>query len=247
MENLKDFYNKIPNNKILNASSLIPYFVYFCELSKKTIKPIDITNCFNELRIKPYSNISQYLKQNSNKKNAKLLKIKDGYVLSLYAKSEIEKEINSEKEIIITKDLFDLSILEKIPNIPYYVVLIAKQMCGCYDCGLYTACLGMMRKLIETLIIEQFEKYGLDDEIKDANDDFYHLTILIDKYENSKKWNASVNLKKSFKKIKKFGDLSVHNRRFFAKKSDIDEIKEDMRISIQEIALTIDYSNMKIA
>lgn len=39
----------------------------------------------------------------------------------------------------------------------------------------------------------------------------------------------------------------MHNRRFFAKKSDIDEIKEDMRISIQEIALTIDYSNMKIA
>ena len=78
------------------------------------------------------------------------------------------------------------------------------------------------------------------------NSNFYHLSVLIEKYESSLNWNASVNLEKSFKNIKKYGDLSVHNRRFFAKKSDIDNLKSDMRIAIQEIILAIDYSNLQI-
>lgn len=78
------------------------------------------------------------------------------------------------------------------------------------------------------------------------NSNFYHLSVLIEKYESSLNWNASVNLKKSFKNIKKYGDLSVHNRRFFAKKFDIDNLKSDMRIAIQEIILAIDYSNLQI-
>ncbi len=78
------------------------------------------------------------------------------------------------------------------------------------------------------------------------NSNFYHLSVLIEKYESSLNWNASVNLKKSFKNIQKYGDLSVHNRRFFAKKSDIDNLKSDMRIAIQEIILAIDYSNLQI-
>lgn len=244
MQDIINFYNKIPGKEALNLSDLIPYFVYFCELSMCGVKPADITLCFNQLRINPYSNISQYLNQHCNKKNSMFLKTKDGYVLSLNAKKKIKNDIDAEKEIIVTKALFDISILENTTNVPYYVVLIAKEMCGCYDNGLYTACLGMMRKLIETLIIEQFEKYNLDGDIKDINGNFYHLTILIEKYESSIKWNASVNLKKSFKKIKKFGDLSVHNRRFFAKKSDIDDLKSDIRIAVQEIMLAIDYTNL---
>ena len=78
------------------------------------------------------------------------------------------------------------------------------------------------------------------------NSNFYHLSVLIEKYESSLNWNASVNLKKSFKNIKQYGHLSVHNRRFFAKKSDIDNLKSDMRIAIQEIILAIDYSNLQI-
>lgn len=246
MSDIKFFYNDIPNKETLSLSALIPYFVYYCETTMSEVKAINISSCFSELRIKPYSNISQYLKQNSDKKNSLFLKTKNGYVLSLNAKEKIKNEMDLEKEVIISKELFDLSIIEKIPNIPYYIIIIAKEMCGCYDCGLYTACLGMMRKLIETLIIEQFEKYNLDSEIKDNNGNFYHLSVLIEKYESSINWNASVNLKKSFKNIKKYGDLSVHNRRFFAKKSDIDNLKSDMRIAIQEIILAIDYSNLQI-
>lgn len=244
MLDINTFYNKIPNKENLKSSNLIPYFMYFCEFTKSEVKATDISFCYYELRIKPYSNISQYLRNNSNTRNPLFLNIGNGYVLSLNAKEKIKAELETETKIKVSTDLFDLSIIEKIPNVPYYILLIVKEMCGCYDSGLYTACLGMLRKLIETLIIEQFEKYNLDSEIKDKNGNFYHLTILIDKYETTSNWNPSINLKKSLKNIKKYGDLSVHNRRFFAKKSDIDGLKYDTRLAIQEMIMAIDYPNM---
>ena len=111
-----------------------------------------------------------------------------------------------------------------------------------YDCGHYNATLVLMRKLIETLIIECFERYGIDDQIKDANGVFYYLSDLIPKFISSQKWNSSRNIDESIKKVKKYGDLSAHNRRFLAKKSDIDSFKFELRQSIQEIILIIDYS-----
>ena len=100
-----------------------------------------------------------------------------------------------------------------------------------------------MRKLIETLNIETFERFGVDNLIKDANGDFFFLSNLILKYENSGKWNVSRNLHKNIEKVKKYGDLSAHNRRFQAKKSDIDDFKFELRQVIQEMVLTIDYPN----
>lgn len=138
--------------------------------------------------------------------------------------------------------MFDITLLD-IPNVPFYFKKIVEQMCACYDQKLYTACFAMIRKLIETLIIECFERYSIEEDIKDKNGEFFYLNILIDKYIVSKKWNASRNINNSFKQIKKYGDLSVHNRRFFATKTDIDNMKDEMRQSVQEIILTIDYPN----
>ena len=102
-----------------------------------------------------------------------------------------------------------------------------------------------MRKLIETLIIECFERHGIDNQIKDSNDIFYYLSDLIVKFISSKNWNVSRNLKSNIEKIKKYGDLSAHNRRFLAKKKDIDDMKIELRQVLQEIVLTIDYVNWK--
>ena len=114
-------------------------------------------------------------------------------------------------------------------------------MCCCYDKGLFDACFVMMRKLLETLIIECFERHGASDDIKE-NNQFYFLSELIPKYLNSPYWDASINLQNNIGKIKTFGDLSAHNRRFVAKKDHIDKIKAEAAQVIQEIILTTDYA-----
>lgn len=116
-------------------------------------------------------------------------------------------------------------------------------MAQCYECGLYDATLVLMRKLIETLIIETFERFGVDALIKDVNGYFLFLSDLIPKYLGSSKWNTSRNLDKNIAKVKKYGDLSAHNRRYQAKQSDIDSFKFELRQVIQEMVLTIDYPN----
>ena len=114
----------------------------------------------------------------------------------------------------------------------------------CYDSGLFDATLVIIRKILETLIIETFEKL-CDNLIKDDNGNFKYLSDLIPVFINSKFWNNSRNLKNNIMQIKKYGDLSAHNRRFLAKKSDLDHLKSDLRQVIEEIVLIIDYPGSK--
>jgi len=78
---------------------------------------------------------------------------------------------------------------------------------------------------------------------QDANSNFYYLSDLIPLLLSSKHWTVSRNLEKHIKLVKKFGDLSAHNRRFFAKKNEIDELKFELRQCLQELILIIDYDN----
>ncbi|MGH9759260.1 MAG: hypothetical protein ACREDR_42725, partial [Blastocatellia bacterium] len=47
-----------------------------------------------------------------------------------------------------------------------YIERVVFQVNGCYEKGWFDGCAVMMRRLIETLIIECFEKFGIADKIK---------------------------------------------------------------------------------
>lgn len=242
MENLDYFYSRIPKQKELSAGQLIQYFVYFLQEEKNEVRASDISNCYTALSLKPYSNVSRYLSINSAGRSAMFIKGKCGYKLHRYKKEQIANELSEIIEVPITENLIPITIFD---NTPYYIVANAKQMCQCYDTGLYDATLVLMRKLVETLIIECFERHGIDNQIKDSNGVFYYLSDLIVNFVSSKNWNVSRNLKSNIEKVKKYGDLSAHNRRFLAKKNDIDSFKAELRQVLQEIILTIDYINWK--
>ena len=61
-----------------------------------------------------------------------------------------------------------------------YIERVCHQINGSYENGWYDACAVMMRRLIETLIIEAFEHHKLDNKIKNASTgDFFFLRILL--------------------------------------------------------------------
>ena len=66
---------------------------------------------------------------------------------------------------------------------------------------------------------------------------------LIPRFVAADKWNVSRNLETYIKTVKKYGDLSAHNRRFLAKRSDMNIFKFEMRQVVQEIIMIIDYKN----
>ena len=104
-----------------------------------------------------------------------------------------------------------------------------------YENGWYDGCAVMIRRLLETLIVEVFENYKIATKIQNPNGDFYYLSDLISCTLSETSWNLSRNSRQSMPKLKTVGDLSAHSRRYNAHKSDIDNIIPDLRVVVQEL------------
>lgn len=116
-----------------------------------------------------------------------------------------------------------------------YIEKITNQANGCYEKGWYDACAVMVRRLIETLIIEAYEKNSISHKIQNANGDFYYLRDLIGHCLSETSWNLSRNCKQALPKLKDIGDKSAHSRRYIAQRGDIDPLLADIRLVVQEL------------
>lgn len=116
-----------------------------------------------------------------------------------------------------------------------YIEKLAHQINGTYASGWYDACAVLIRRLVETLIIEAFEAHQLQSKIKDLNDDYLMLRDLIERTTNEGSWTLGRNAKKSLPKLKEVGDKSAHSRRFIAHREDIDGVLGDLRVVVQEL------------
>jgi hypothetical protein len=116
-----------------------------------------------------------------------------------------------------------------------YIERIANQINGAYEKGWYDACAVLLRRLIETLIIEAFENHGIAKKIQNDNGDFLYLRDLIDKTLAEPSWNLGRNVKQALPKLKDVGDKSAHSRRYIAQRGDIQPLLTDIRTVVQEL------------
>jgi hypothetical protein len=117
-----------------------------------------------------------------------------------------------------------------------YIERIVNQINGCYEKGWFDGCAVMMRRLIETLIIECFEAAKIADKIKDPRTgDFLYLKDLIDKALQEPSWNLGRNTKQALPKLKNVGDQSAHSRRYNAHREDIEKLIDSFRTVCQEL------------
>ncbi len=244
---LEHFISTVKDFDSLPAGSKVDFFVYYLTVVKgnQGIKAKDIDECFDELKIKKYSNIPQYLSINSKilkNKPPKFIIQKGLYHLERNKKAAIDNIVNAPKVIIPSNSYFPAELFD---NTRGYLKAIATQAAVCYDQGLYDACSVMTRKLLEVLIIETFEKHGISSKVKNNSGNFYYLSDLIDLFKAENTWNVGRNAKSSLPNLKKMGDLSAHNRRYIARQTDLNNIKDDLRIALEELIHLIDYPNWK--
>jgi hypothetical protein len=116
-----------------------------------------------------------------------------------------------------------------------YVTKIANQINGAYEHGWYDACAVMIRRLIETLIIECFEHHKIAETIKTPSGDFMYLRDLIDKAIKETAFNLGRNTKTALPKLKDIGDKSAHSRYYVALRGDIQPLLLDIRNVVQEL------------
>jgi hypothetical protein len=116
-----------------------------------------------------------------------------------------------------------------------YLQKVTHQINASYDTGLFDCTAVMMRRLIETLIVELFESRHAEARIKDGNGQFFMLDGLITRLESEPGINLGRNTKLGLRKLKDLGDKSAHNRRFNAQRADIDQLGPDVRAATEEL------------
>ena len=117
-----------------------------------------------------------------------------------------------------------------------YIERVVYQINGCYEKGWFDGCSVMMRRLIETLIIECFEAHGIAEKIKTSKTgDFLYLSELVNRTLQEQSWNLGRNTKRALPNLKSIGDQSAHSRRYNAHREDIDKLVPDFRTACQEL------------
>lgn len=116
-----------------------------------------------------------------------------------------------------------------------YIERVADQINKSYDAELWDCTAVMCRRLVETLIIETYEKAGRASEIKGADGNFMMLNGLITFLDRDSSIHLGRNAAKGLKDLKQLGDLSAHNRRFNARRNDIDRIRDGLRVAVEEL------------
>lgn len=229
----------------MGSSAQVDFFSFFLIRIKKQdgFNASDIKKCFDLLDLPPYSNIPRYLKVNMKKARSRIAKFflkRYRYYLTPVFLSEMSEKLSNTGKTIVkpTNNLYPLELFES--GRPY-IQKIAEQASSCYDYGLFDACNVMIRRLLETLIIETYERKSRISEIKGGDGNFYHLKDLISILTKDTNITISRNSKQGMAKLKDLGDLSAHNRRFLARKSDVDSKKDSFRIVAEELLHIIDY------
>lgn len=124
---------------------------------------------------------------------------------------------------------------EIISGYRQYTDSVLWQLNLAYTKSMFDCCAVMVRRLIETLLIEAFEKHLVSDEIKDRDGNFVMLKDLVRATEATSAFNIGRDAKRALDAVKSLGDRSAHNRRYIARKGDLDSIRADLRVLIEEL------------
>lgn len=117
-----------------------------------------------------------------------------------------------------------------------YIEKVVNQINGCYEKGWFDGCAVMMRRLLETLIIECFEEHKIATKIQHPTTaDYLQLGELVDATVKEASWHLGRNTKQALPRLKRLGDQSAHSRRFTAYRDDIDKVSNDFRTACEEL------------
>jgi len=116
-----------------------------------------------------------------------------------------------------------------------YLDKLIKQVNHSYSNNCYDAAAVLMRRLFEVLLVLSYQNLGIDNEIKDASGNGY---LMLEGIVNNAKNNPTLKLsriKKEFDTFRMVGNFSAHNITYTAGKKDIDDIKLNYRVMLEEL------------
>jgi hypothetical protein len=129
-----------------------------------------------------------------------------------------------------------------------YIEEVCRELNGSFHHAYYNAAAVMLRRLLETLIIEAYEHLGREAEIKDGGGNYFMLSELAER-ACGEKGHKGINLgrdsKKALKEARTVGNWSAHARRFLAHARDLTSFQAVMRLLVQELIQIADLVRKK--
>lgn len=183
-----------------------------------------------------------FAKQNQTRlssalKNDRRVLSKKGNCFALNAKHKSKVEELYSRYTRIKKPRKSNAVLptELFSQSKTYIQRVVLQINASYDHSLFDCTAVMCRRLLETLIIEAYEHLGEGNTIKGADGHYLMFSGLMSQINKSCPFQLGRNSMKGLKDFKTLGDLSAHNRRFNARKSDLDKVRNGLRVACEEL------------
>jgi len=115
-----------------------------------------------------------------------------------------------------------------------YLERVALQLNGCYEGCFYDAAAVMMRRLVETLLIEAFEQQKQGAAVK-VNGEYMQFGDMIGVAGSGKYLKLARGTARSLDRIKAVGDTAAHKRTYNTSKTDLDDVAHELRLVVSEL------------
>ena len=112
---------------------------------------------------------------------------------------------------------------------------LIRQINHSYANNCFDAAAVLMRRLFEVLLILSYQNLGIDDQIRDASGSGY---IMLDGIVKNAKNNQTLKIsriKNEFDTFRSVGNFSAHSITYTAGRKDIDDIKINYRVMLEEL------------
>lgn len=234
MEDRKKLIQTLIENKatqVEQAVALLWLYNIKQEYDERTAKEL-IQDFIDEGFSRP--NTSRFVRTLKKYRRAIKGKSKNSFKINPRFFSELTKKyapIVNYVQISVSSSVIPLNFVQ---GTKIHIEQMVKQINGCYDSGFYDASAVILRRLLESLIIETYIYNKQVYKIKNGKV-FKYLDGLISIITNDPSINLSRNASQNMQLIKDIGDTAAHNRNYITPEEDIDDNKLKIRRIINEM------------
>lgn len=116
-----------------------------------------------------------------------------------------------------------------------YIETVCYELNGCVQMHFFNAAAVLIRRLIETLIIEAYVSASRENEIQDASGNYFMLAGLVGSAKQNPGLQLGRDAKRAMDSVKELGDRAAHNPRFRATAGDLEKVESGVRVLADEL------------
>jgi hypothetical protein len=234
MSETQRFLQSVIDLEVSNAERLVA-LLWFCSLGDqmRAMTPSELCHEIEE---------SGFGKQNTSRSRTQLSKDRrtvksgsDSFRISAKARGSLTSTYSCLVDVIPAPRTDSVLAEDLFSHAHGYTRKVVRQVNASYHYGLFDCTAVMCRRLLETLIIETYEVASQEAQVKGPDGNYLAFSGLLGRVGSDRVVTLSRNGLKGLKDFKSLGDLSAHNRRFNARKNDIDRVRDGLRVACEEL------------